>query len=131
MTADQGHDVPPAPRWDGRTPRGPATEAEALAMVQRSFAEGLNRRRGEGVGAPVRWPDAVPTVRGGRQMAAWRLDPEALAYARARASLEDLTLSEVLDRLLRQFAAAPPGSWPVGWDRPDGEVDLDPDLPGR
>lgn len=123
-------DVPPAPSWDGVTPRGPATEAEALAMVRRSYAEGLGRRRGSGADAPVVWPDAVPTSADGRQMAAWRVDPEALAYAKARSALEGETLSAAIDRLLRQYAASAPGTWPTGWATPAPDVVLDPPLPG-
>lgn len=126
-----GFVVPPPPTWDGQTPRGPATEAEALAMVQRSFAAGLGRRRDGGAGAPIELPDRVPAADEARQMGAFRLDPEVYAYAKARASLDDLTLSRVLDRLLRQYAAAPPRSWPTNWGPPGARTILDPRLPGN
>lgn len=61
-------------------------------------------------------------------MAAFRLDPEALAYARGRAALEDLPLSTVLDRLLRAWASYPPGWWPTEWERVDEWEDAE--LPG-
>ena len=123
-------DIPPAPAWDGSTPRGPATADEALVMVRRSNSEGLGRRRGSGADAPIVWPDAVPGASDSRQMGAWRLDPEALAYAKARAAIESTTLSAVIDRLLRQYAAAAPGTWPTGWETPGPDDELDPTLPG-
>lgn len=125
------HDLPELPRWDGRI-RGPVTEREALIAHQRSFAEGLSRRRvTDGAGAPIRWPDRAPSSDDKRQLAAYRIDAQALAYARARASIEGLTMSQVLDRLLRQYAAHPPGTWPLGWMEPDEDTELDPNLPGR
>lgn len=64
-------------------------------------------------------------------MAAFRLDPRTLAFARTRAVVEGTDLTAVIDRLLAQYAAAPPGTWPVGWAIPDGDdVELDPDLSG-
>ena len=123
--------VPSPPTWDDRTPRGPATVDEALAVVRRSYMEGLGRRRGTGAGAPIDWPDAVPERTDLRQMAAWRLDPQSLAYAKTRATLEHTTLSAVVDRLLRQYAANPPSTWPVAWSEPLPDAELDPPLPGR
>ncbi len=125
------HEVPDEPTWNGRTPRGPVTPDEALAVHQRSYAVGISRRRPKPDGvieAPPPWPTEVPSSGDQRQMAAFRLDPEALAYARARAALEGMPLSTVLDRLLRAWASYPPGWWPTEWEQIDEWEDAE--LPG-
>lgn len=124
------YEIPDVPKWDGQSPRGPVTEDEVLTVHQRSYYVGWQRRKSAGVGTEFILPGEVPPSGGRRTMAAFRLDPRVLAFARGRATLEDTTLAEVLDRLLSQYAAAPPGTWPTGWAVPDEDAVLDPDLPG-
>lgn len=91
--------------------RGPITDDEALGVLRR-------RRRVELAGNPKNAgrrsgvPDALPEPGGPKKASVFRFPARAVARAHARAELEGIPLTTVLEELLRDYADGVP-------ERPD------------
>lgn len=122
---DPGSDSPPAdlgirePRPEAALPgelkpldwvegRGPITADEALGVLRR-------RRRVDLAGQPKSpgprggVPDDLPPESAPKKASVFRFPPRAMAFAHARAELEGVPLTAVLEEMLAAYADGPPG----------------------
>lgn len=87
--------------------RGPITEEEALGVLRR-------RRRVELAGVPksqgrrAEVPDGLPASGGPKKAAVFRLPERVMAFAHARAEMEGIPLTTVLEEKLREYAEGAP-----------------------
>ena len=82
----------------------PITDAEALGVARR-LARLLAANNRKSVGGI---PDELPDV---RVQAAWRLPQRLLMRARAKAEMEDVPLTAVIERALEAYVESPPGAY--------------------
>jgi hypothetical protein len=104
--------------WDGSR-RGPVTDVEALGVARRLADRAA--REGRTRSAMAR-PVELPPLDALRIMSAYRLPARAVMVARARAELEGLTLTAVIDECLIGYAASAPGTVAT-WAYPPPEED--------
>lgn len=97
-----------------RTGGAPITPAEALAVHQRHALTRRGRAAAGVISGPPRVPDELPGLGEAREMTALRLPADLLAYARARAEMEGVTLTAVLEAALAAYGEGSPGT-PVGF----------------
>lgn len=89
--------------------RGPITEEEALGVLRR-------RRRVELAGIPKssgrrsEVPDELPRAGGPKKASVFRLPERVMALAHARAEMEGIPLTTVLEEKLREYAEGSPES---------------------
>jgi hypothetical protein len=96
---------------DWKPGRGPITPDEALGVARRLGRAAMARGRGDLSNmAP---PEELPREDAARVMAAYRLPPRTLAFARARAFAEGLSLTEVIEEALDGYGHSGPGTVPV------------------
>lgn len=87
--------------------RGPITADEALGVMRR-------RRRVELAGHPKSpgsrggVPDELPPASAPKKASVFRFPPRVMAFAHARAELEGVPLTAVLEELLRAYAESAP-----------------------
>ena len=87
--------------------RGPITEAEALGVLRRRRRvelAGLPKARGRR--SPV--PSELPATSAPRKPTMFRLPPRLLARAHARAELESVPLTTIVEELLLDYADGRP-----------------------
>lgn len=98
-----GEDGPLAMRYGGE----PITPDEALGVARRlARSRASAGRTGKNAVAPER----LPTVGESKSLGTYQLDDRLLAFARAKAEMEDRPLTDVVDEALSAYIAAPPGA---------------------
>lgn len=111
-----GESEPLAMRYAGE----PITPDEALGVARRHHMRTLSQRvaaknRGvkNGIGGPVEVPeppDELPSPHARAVPAAYRLPPRLLAFVRAKAEMENRTVTDVIVEALQAYIAASPGA---------------------
>ena len=90
--------------------RGPVTESEALGVMRRRRRVDLAYRpKRPGVKRP-QVPDELPASEAPKQTSVSRFPPRILAVAYARAEIEDIPLTAILEEALIKYAEGPPES---------------------
>lgn len=109
--ARPGEVEPLAMRAGGR----PITPAEALAVLRRHTLTRRTSRPADGaISAMPALPTALPGPGQQREMVASRLPGDVLAFARARAEMEGVSLTAVIEAALTAYGHGEPGR-PVGF----------------
>ncbi|MBO3130157.1 hypothetical protein [Dermatophilus congolensis] len=89
--------------------RGPITDGEALGVLRRRRRvelAGVPKSRGKRAGVPEELPPAV----GPKKASVFRLPERTMAFAHARAELERVPLTTVIEEMLRDYATSAPQS---------------------
>ncbi len=89
--------------------RGPITDDEALGVMRRRKRVDLASRTSASA-RRGRVPDELPPAQAPKKPAVFRLPPRALARAHARAEMEGVPLTTILEELLLAYAAGEPES---------------------
>ncbi len=87
--------------------RGPITADEALGVMRRRRRvelAGVPKSRGRRAGVP----DDLPAEGGPKKASVFRLPERTMAYAHARAEMEGVPLTTVIEEMLREYAAGVP-----------------------
>jgi hypothetical protein len=111
MTTEHQHDISVLPGEDGpvlmRWGRGPITEAEALGVARRVarkvIADGRTNTK-----AVV--PDELPASGENQVPSIFRLPPRTMAFVKARAEAEGVTVTDVVRAALDAYATGRPGT---------------------
>lgn len=85
--------------------RGPITEDEALGVARRHARREITMGR---LNSKTVVPDVLPAEDANRVSSIYRLPPRVVAVAKARAEMEGDTMTAVIERLLREYAAGTP-----------------------
>lgn len=107
LTPLPGEDAPLAMRYGGE----PITPAEALGVARRLARLAADRGR---TGRAATIPDALPPVDGGTTLGTYKLPVRLLAFVRAKAEMEERTVTDVVTEALEAYVATPPGAR-AGW----------------
>lgn len=99
-------ELKPLDWYDGR---GPISADEALGVMRRRRRvelAGVPKSRGKRAGVPEELPAAV----GPKKASVFRLPERTMAFAHARAEMEGVPLTTVIEEMLRDYAAGDPDS---------------------
>ncbi len=108
MTTYPGEDGPLAMRYGGE----PITADEALGVARR-HARVMQTQGRTGRASAI--PDALPPVEGGPTvLGTYKLPTRLLAFVKAKAEMEGVTVTDVVREALEAYAAASPGAR-VAW----------------
>lgn len=97
-------ELKPLDWFDGR---GPITPEEALGVMRRRRRvelAGVPKSRGKRAGVP----DELPPIGGPKKASVFRLPERTMAFAHARAEMEGVPLTTVIEEMLRDYADGAP-----------------------
>lgn len=87
--------------------RGPITNEEALGVARRLARAELARGR---VNARMTVPEVLPAPDAPRVSSIFKMDPRMMAFVRARAEAEGVTVTDVVRAALQTYATGRPGT---------------------